>query len=408
MKKFRYTVITKEGTILEGKEEFESKEAMYLELKRRGLNVVEYEEVKEKKKIKLFKSLSELFSPDEIKAEDLFEFFYSLGIMLKSGVSFINSLMVIKRNSKKRSVKSLIDLILKSVKAGESLSSSLEKANKMYNFESFIPLIRAGERSGELSNTLLEISNNLDEKIKLKNEITTAFIYPLVLIVMSFFSVYIILVYVLPRFSVFIKNTSKGLPAFSSFLFSLSDFLVKNQTLFVLITTTILLIILFLLKDERFKKFSKNAMAKIPGIKTLIFESELLNFIEALKNMLKGGIPLLEAVEISSKNFSNDYIISQFDEVLRDLRRGNSFGSSLRKSDLLTPMVVSMIDVGEESGNLVNVLEEVKSYYLIKYREKVKKFLAVLEPLIIVLVGIIVAMILYAIYPVIMNLGEFK
>ncbi len=401
-------ILNKNGEIEEFCKEYIDINALKNDIRQNSNVLINFREKKDNKRylLRLLNSIRDLFSSKTIKDEDIYNLFYELGIILKSGVPVMRAIKIISGEINKEVLKKFLEQAIFKLKGGKSFSDILDEGKKFYNFKGFIPIIKMGEKTGNLGGSFLQISLNLERWIKIKNEIVNALIYPFLLICTSLVAIYIMLVYVIPRFEGIVKSFKVVLPFHTLILFKLSIFLNNNQQIILVTGILILLLVLIFIRNSNFKRFLNELTYKIPVVKNIKFSSESIHFLSSFSNLLSGGVPILESINLASESFTSEEIRNILRKVSLSLRKGELLADSIKEAGIFPEIIPNMLRVGEESGNLPEVLNELYNLFSERYLKKTKRLMNFLEPMVIIFIAIFIGFLIMSILPIIMNLSD--
>ncbi len=401
-------IIDKSGKIQEYNKEYTDIGTLQNDVRQNGHLLVEFKE-KKKRENPLAGILARVRTQLEsrsVRDEHIYNLFYEIGIILKAGVPVLRALHMIVDETHNTLLKRLVEDIFFHLKEGGSFSDILEKKTALYNFTPYIPIIRRGEKTGQLGESFLSIASTIEKRMQIKSEITNALIYPIILIGTGLVAVYVMLVYVIPRFETIVKSFKVVLPFHTRILFTLSIFLNKNQNLVIVGVILTLLALLILGRNPKFKEITNRVVNKIPVVRKIKFASENLDFLSTLANLLTGGVPILSAINLAAENFSASTVRDKLRHVSMSLRQGDSLASALKEADIFPEIVPNMIRVGEESGTLPQVLNELHQFMSQRFLKSTKKFMNFLEPMVIIFIALFVGLLIMSIIPIIMNISN--
>jgi type II secretory pathway component PulF len=407
---YRIKILTKENELEEYNKNFASIEELKESILRDGNILVDYKVKKSRGYffLKIISSWKKIFNPGKISDDDIYNLFYELGKMLKAGVPILDAVKMVNDSIRKEGLKKLLNDTIFQLKEGRNFSGILSENSKLYNFTPIVPVIQMGERTGRLWESFLEISSSVEGWVKIKNEITNALIYPVILLSTSFIAIYIILTYVIPKFEDIIKSFGVALPIHTRILFTLSVFLDNNKNLIAVIFILILACFLFLLKNEKFKRIINDSIYKIPVIRKIKISAEIIKFLNSLSNLLSGGVPILLSLDLASENFGSSEIRIELKKVSDNVKKGDRLADSLKDTEIFPDIVANFIKVGENSGCLPEVLHELYDMMSEKFLKKIKRYMNLLEPLIIIFVALFVGFIVITFIPIIVNLSDIN
>jgi len=405
---YHIKIINKSGQVEEYNKEYTDIGLLKNDIRQNGHLLVEFKE--KKKKITLLtkglRYMQRWSGSRSIRDEDIYNMFYEMGIILRASVPIMRAFRMIIDETRKEALKKFLEEILFKLKEGGNFSDILEKMPEVYNFTPYIPIIRRGEKTGELGESFLNIASSIEKRIQIRNEITSALIYPLILVGTGLIAVYVMMVYVIPRFEEIVKSFKVALPPHTRVLFSLSVFLNNNQDLMIVGFVILLLTLLILGRNPKFKQMGHQLLNRIPIIKTIKFSSENLQFLSTLANLLTGGVPILAAMNLSSECFTSKEVREKLKRVSMSLRKGESLANALKETDIFPEIIPNMIRVGEESGTLAEVLNELHYFMSQRFLTKTKKYMNLLEPLVIIFIALFIGLLIMSIIPIIMNISD--
>ncbi|MCU0287221.1 MAG: type II secretion system F family protein [Acidobacteria bacterium] len=409
---YQVKAMNKSGQIEDFSREYPDLGELQKDLSRSGLLLVEAKEKKQGKKqvIKKIQDLRNRLSAGTVRDEDIYNLFYELGVILKAGVPVMRAFRMIIDETGKESMKKFLEVVLFELKEGRDFSGILEgnEAARIYNFKPYIPIIRMGEKTGKLGESFLNIAASLEQSMKIKSEITNAMIYPMVLLGTSLMALYVMLIYVIPRFQSIVSSFKVVLPFHTRVLFSVSTFLNAHQDVVIIVFIVLLLVLLYFSRKPEVKLYFNRLLNKLPIIRTVKFSSENLHFLHSLSNLLSGGVPILTSLDLALESFSAEPVKNKLKNASLSLRKGESLANALKETAIFPEIVPNMVRVGEESGTLPEVLKELYNFMSERFLKKVKRYMNLLEPLIILFVALFIGLLIMTILPIILNLSDIK
>jgi type II secretory pathway component PulF len=409
---YRLKILNKAGEIEEISREYPDVAALEADVRREGFILMEFKE-KGGDRLHISKAVDKvknLVGTRGVNDEDIYNFFYEMGIVLNSGVPLTKGVRMIIDETSKVSLRNFLEQSLFQLKEGKSFSDILqmEESKRFYDFGSLIPIIKMGEKTGRLGESFLKIADNLERWIRIRSEITNALVYPVLLIGTSLLAVYIMLVFVIPRFQDIVESFKVVLPLHTKLLFKLSIFLNANQELIMITLILALLAVLALGRHPVFRRHLSALSYKIPLVKNIKFASENIRFLNSLASLLSGGVPILMSMTLASESFTSTAIRRKLSHVTLSLRKGQLLADALKESALFPEIIPNMIRVGEESGNLANVLNELYNLMSQRFLKRLKRFMNLLEPLVIMFIAVFIGLLIMSILPIIMNLSDIN
>jgi len=328
----------------------------------------------------------------KIKSREITIFTRQLASLLKSGVPILNALSIIREQSENTGLKNMLGDIYNAIKDGATFSSVLAQYPKVFAFL-YIAMIRAGEDSGSLPDALLRIADYRAKQEEIISRFRMAMAYPILMAVVGLATVIFMLTFVMPRLMKIFLNMGQDLPLPTRILITISDFL-RYKWFWVILA---LAIITFILKRQTKTKAGRLSLSRlklrIPVFGKLILKSEAGRFSRTLELLLKNGIPILRAIEIAIPVIGNEVMKNQLRQSYQELQQGGSLGKSLKNSKIFPVFMSNLISVGEESGRLDEALGEVANSYERDTDEAIRMMNSLLEPLMILAMGLIIGFI---------------
>jgi len=331
----------------------------------------------------------------KVSTKALFIFSRQLANLLKSGVTLLRALLIIEEQISNRFFRKVIYQIALGVKNGNSLSECLTEYPAIFS-TLYIALVHAGEESGNLQEMLLKVSDYQRKQEDIRSKVKMALAYPCLMTFVGIATIYFILTFVLPKMMGLFENIGESLPIPTLVLIQISQIL-RNGWLGTVFG--ILLFIFFgkqFIKSQKGRFVSSRFLLNLPLFGDLIRKTELGRFCRTLLLLLKSGVPILRALDIAIPVLNNVLLKKHMMLCKKDLAVGGTLGESIKLSQEIPTMMGHLIAVGEESGNLNEVLGEIADNYEQETDEKIKIMSTLLEPVMILVIGGIVGFIVFA------------
>jgi type IV pilus assembly protein PilC len=340
-------------------------------------------------------SLNNLFFRLNNKQKMLFA--RNLEVMTRSGMQVLDGLEILKKQSNSRAFGRMIDLLIADVKNGHYLSAGLEKYSNVFG-EFFINLIRVGETSGTLSENLKYLADELKKKDELNKKIKGAMIYPIIILIATTAIGGALIFFIFPKIIPVLNSIKVPLPAITLLFIAISGFLIKFG-LYVLGGLIALIIgFLFLLRVKAFRYKIHELILITPIISNMSKTINMITLARTLGLLLKSGVKIIEALQISANTLSNMVYQKEVNQISEGVRRGESLSKYLNSNPHLFPPIFSeMISVGENTGKLDESLLFLSNYYEAELDESTKTMSNILEPMLLLIMGVIVGAIALAI-----------
>lgn len=331
-------------------------------------------------------------------------FFRNLSMMSSAGISIVESLMLSIDEIKSNKVKEAIKVMAQNTKNGQRLSKTMTQFPKYFP-EAVVETIHMGEFSGELSQALDRIANDLEKNVDIRRKITSALAYPAVIIAVMIVIATILLLYVLPEIGKIYREMNVDLPLPTKIILSTGDFLTLHIYILLLIAAGIIIIPPFLLKIKKIHYAFDYLILKIPVFGNLIKEYNLVIFFRSIGSLIKTGVSLVDSVDVAKKTVNNDVYERAFDNIYPILLRGVPFSDTLiRFPFLFSTQTRKIIEVGERTGKLDNSFIRITNYYENSLEHKTKMMATMIEPVLMLILGVVVGGLAISIFYPIYNL----
>ena len=341
------------------------------------------------------------FSPKDfsVPQKDLLIFFRQLAVIIQSGVPLAQGIELLSENTKNEKFASLQLQISSRLQAGEELSNCLKKYPKVFA-PITIGLIEAGEAGGILDKVLDRIAALIEQQAKIKSEIKGALTYPVIILVLAISVSLGLLIFIVPTFDKMFKDMGAELPALTEFMLTLSRIVTSLQ--FFIFTPIIVIIIGYIFSkyyQTRSGRFRVDSfLLKIPLFGSLLLRSEVASLCDTLSTLIDSGIPLVEAIERCIGASSNDRVRRCLSNAIQSVKEGQELSMSIDSYNVFPKLVKSMIKIGEETGKLGFMTENLANFYKREVEEAVSSLTQAMEPMVIMVVAGIVGTIVVALY----------
>jgi general secretion pathway protein F len=394
MATFSYRASTMEGAIIEGAIEAADEKSAIERLKNTGVIPLKIAAPEEGigKRITLRSSKGNLLT-----------FTTELSALLSAGLPLDRSLNILSDISESKDMKNIIQSILKSIREGSSFSDALQRHPKVFP-RLYINMIRAGEAGGVLDVVLDKLNEFLESSKELKEHVVSVMIYPLILIITGGISIIILLTYVLPKFSIIFAELGSSLPLPTQILLTFSNILKSYWWIVLLMIIGSWFVFKNYIKSDTGRYKWDTFKLKMMG--DVIRKLETARFCRTLGTLLKSGVPLLQALNNAKDVISNQAIASAIDAVSRGAKEGKGIAIPLSDAHVFPPLALSMIKVGEETGQLDTMLMKVALTYEKSLNTAIKRFVSLLEPAMILSMGLFIGFIVISMLMAIFSITE--
>jgi type IV pilus assembly protein PilC len=392
---FQWEGMDKKGQRIKGRSVAQNEQALKSELRRQGVVATRI-----RKQSQAFKS------GGKVKAEDIAIFSRQLATMLGAGIPLVQAFEIIGAGHEKPAMQKLVLDIKSDVEGGTSLHEALAK-HPLYFDDLFVNLVEAGEQAGALEGLLDKVATYKEKSEAVKKKVKKALFYPAAVLVVAVIVTIILLIFVIPQFEDLFKGFGADLPAFTQMVINLSRF-VQSEGIYIAIVVAagFWTFFYFHKRSRRMRQFLDRMSLKLPIIGPILNKAAIARYARTLATMFAAGVPLVEALESVAGACGNivfeDAVLKMRDEVAT----GQRLQRAMENTGIFPNMVVQMIAVGEESGSLDTMAGKVATFYEDDVDAAVDSMSSLLEPLIMLILGVLVGGLVIAMYLPIFKLGS--
>ena len=397
MRKFLYNAMNSSGTITKDMVEANTLEEAKEIINQQKLVVL---------KIKEKKNINSLFRANaDLSLKQTSQFFTNFSIMMDTGITISNVIENLIDTENDKKILMFLNSLSQNLRRGESLANSMRLAKPSIELE-LVKMIEAAEVSGKLSSVLKEMNLLLSTKTMLRQKITNALIYPSFLLLVTIIVLNIILTQVVPQFAQTFQNTDASLPTITLFLFNISDF-INNYGFETLIGFTLTVLALVYLKSKKIIKSKLSEFSlKIPYLSKLIINGNYTLFCRQMSINLLSGLQIDHAIELSISSLSNLSIKNKLNHIPEEIRKGSSLSKELKLVKIFPAYSVTMISAGEESNQLIKVFDKLSIQLNTEVENSIERISKLIEPSVIIILGVVIAIIAFGILSPILTLNE--
>lgn len=383
--KFKYRAINSSGEVIEDLCFAKDRDEVIDMIKSKGLLCLAIEE-------NFQINASDFFKNKKAGLKDLVVFCKLFYTMLKAGIKISKSLEIITKNINNSKLKSSVININKDIHKGLSLSDSLENQNKVFP-PLFIEMVRAGEISGNLEEIIYRLGQYYENQYKIKNKIKSSLVYPILLILVSIAVVIFILTFVLPVFFNMFTNRGLTLPLPTRILITISDTILQEWSKLIILFSISIIVIKIFLKTNRGQVALDFLKLNTPFLKKLYINIITANFSKTLSILLSSGVPLIKSLEMTGNVLNNCLVKNKLYYETNQVEAGKQLSNSIRDLKIFPPLLDSMIQVGEETGELDEMLLTTSEFYDEELGSSLEKLTKLIEPILMIIIGLIVGFI---------------
>ncbi len=396
---YQYLAYNQSGQIVKGKLAASTKETAT-----KLLNYAGYRTVNLKLYTPFF-SLDKLLTDlSRVKPTEVIIFYQQLAMLLETGNDISSSLEILQKQMENRAFKKVLAEIISDIRGGGQLSSATGKYPGVFP-QMHSRLLSIGEQSGNLETVLTQIADDMEKEVHTARETKNALMYPIITFIVTIIVVMILLAFVLPSFSNLYSSLNAELPPITKAMISLSNSMRDNGPFIMLGLFILILAVYFYIKTERGRYNRDKILLKIPYLGRVRHLIELARCCRSLSLLFKAGLPLTEALPLISQSCDNKVVARSLNDVHRRMSGGEGLSKPMSGNKLFLPLMVQMVRVGEETGNLDNTLLTVSRSYFAEAEYKLKSVIGLIQPAMTLFIGLVVGLValsmtsaLYGIY----------
>jgi type IV pilus assembly protein PilC len=397
---FSYQARDASGRIISGNQDALNEDNAVTSLMSRGLMVLSLQ-----KKSVVSRTKKRVWT---VKETDLVLFTRQLATMIEAGISLVQALTALYEQSdpkRQRSLRHVISDVIARVQGGETFNESIAKHPRVFN-RLFVSMVKAGEAGGLLAEILDRLAGFLEASARLRKKVKSAMTYPVIVLSIAFAITTFLIVRVVPVFGEIFKDFGAKLPAPTQFLIDVSDFVRGNWYFLVLGIGGAIFGIRMFLRSKRGKQLTDKWKLKMPVFGPLVHKICMSRFSRTFAQLIRSGVPILEVLDIVGATSGNHVIESSIKSVSEDVERGDNLSVALSKKSIFPPMLLRMVAAGESTGKIDTMLEKMADFWDEEIEATLDALTSLIEPMLIVFLGVIVGGIVIAMFLPIFKLNE--
>jgi type IV pilus assembly protein PilC len=397
---FSYQARDMSGKIVSGIQDALNEDNAVTSLMSRGLMVLSLQQ-----KANASKSKKKVWT---VKETDLVLFTRQLSTMIEAGISLVQALTALYDQcdpKRQRNLRQIISDVTTRVQGGETLHESIAKHPRVFD-RLFVSMVKAGEHGGLLAEILDRLAGFLEASARLRKKVKSAMTYPVIVICIAFAITTFLIVKVVPIFGEIFKDFGSKLPAPTQFLIDVSDFMRSEWYFLILGVGGTFFGIRFFLRSSGGKKFADRWKLKLPIFGPLIHKICMSRFSRTFAQLIRSGVPILEVLDIVGGASGNHVIETSINGVSADVEKGDNLSVALSKKPIFPPMMLRMVAAGEATGKIDTMLEKMADFWDEEIEAMLDALTSLIEPLLIVFLGVIVGGIVIAMFLPIFKLNE--
>jgi general secretion pathway protein F len=397
-----FKAVNQQGKIEQGVRDAIDENQLLLELQSQGLIPIKIDVSKNKTFLGF--SLGEF--KRSLSSKEIVNFTGELATLVEAGLPLDRSLtLLIEVTENNKSLHTVVVNLLERIKAGKSLVDSLEMELNVFT-KFYLNMVRAGEMGGDLGGVLHKLFDYLERSQNLKEKVTSALIYPVMLLLMSIASMLVMLVFVVPQFKDMFESAGQSLPIPTQIVVAVADFVKLYWWLGMLSVLVIIQLINWQLSNPIRKKRIDGYLLKTPLIGEVLLVKEVAVFSRTLGTLLSNGVSILKAIVIVKEIISNSLLVDVIGKTENKIKEGSTLSLALAEFDVFPKLSIQMIKMGEETGRLEEMLIKIADIYDKQLSNSIQRMLSLLEPTLIIFLGLIIGGIIVSILLAILSVND--
>lgn len=387
VKKFSYQATDVNGKTVRGQEMAEDYQDLQQKLKEKNLYVTRYRDLGANDAVDV---------KYRFKTKEVSFISRQLASMTSAGLSLVRALYILQEQQEKPKAKRVLLDIYEEVQKGKSFSEVLESKPGVFP-DLFVSMVAAGEASGTLDQILIRVSDHFANANKTNNKVKGALVYPVILLVLALAVIILMFTAILPTFANMMSPDD--MTPLSRAMLSFSDSLINHWYIYLIVIGVIILLVWVGRKTPAVKLKMDELILRMPKVGKLISTIYTGRFARNMSNLYAAGLQMVDCIEKSVSVLGNSYVNKRFEEVVDNIKLGESMSKAVEKTGIFEGMFTSIIFVGEESGTLDTILSKAADYYEEEGDTAITKLVGMLEPVMIIIMGVAIGLVLAAIFP---------
>ncbi|MGC9363226.1 MAG: type II secretion system F family protein [Fidelibacterota bacterium] len=398
MPDFAYIALNPGGRKIKGVLSAQSANQLALQLQKKSLTMLSAKPVNQPaaKETKVSQNSFFTFSKP-IKSEDIIVFFRQLSTMVDAGVQLVDGLDILENQSENPTFKKVVAAIRQDLESGENFSKALSKYEKVFSTLA-ISMIKAAEIGGNLAGILSQLATYVEDKDKIEKKIKSAVSYPKFILIFFLLVVAAVMFALVPKFQGIFASFGAELPGPTLIIIAISNFMKDNLLIEIGLVAALIFGFKIMQKNPKGRLLLDTFVFRVPIFGSMLKKSVIARFSKTLGTLTSNNVPLVEALGIAAETSNNVLIIQMIDDVRNRISGGSSLAKAMQEQTLFPEMMVKMIAVGEEAGSLATMLEKVSEFYDRQFNTSVDSLSAVIEPILMIGLGILALVVVLALY----------
>jgi len=387
MARFTYTALTKDGKTINGSAEAVSKESLIASLHKQAINPLV---VKQADNFKFMFGAKNR----KVKLKDLVVFTRQLSTMISASVPLNRALSTLQEQTNDKYFKSVISNIAKDIEGGIAMGDAFAKYPNIFS-DIYVNMVRAGEAGGILDEILDRLATQVEKEASIHRKIKGAMMYPMVIGSITVVAFFGIMIFIMPKITKIINNLTPGakLPIYSQIMLNTSSFVQKYAIFIIFAIVLIIFVIRYYIHTPNGKFKYHLLLLKTPIVKDIITKIAVARFARTFASLMSAGVSVLESLNVTGGAIGNEVIEAELRDAAKEIKNGKQLSEPLSKSKYFPPIISQMLAVGEETGQIDKVLIRVANFYDEEVDTVINSMSALIEPLMIIVLGAVVGLI---------------
>lgn len=388
---FTYNAVNLKGDYTTGNIDATDRAAVIKTLSSQGLRPLSVKEQSGTSSV----ALLQMISGGRVKSDDLVIFTRELSAMVGAGVPLLRALTSLRDHGDSPALRKLLSGIIKDVEGGDQLGDALAKHPNTFN-DIYVNMVRAGEAAGILDDILKRLAYQQEKNATIRKKIKSAMTYPMVLVGITVLSFFGLMLFVIPQIGKILTDLGgedAQLPALTSFMLALSGLMINYWFIIIPLIIAGVIAMLRYVKTPVGKRILHTVVLKIPALKTIIMKIAIARFARTFSALIGAGVPVLEALDVTSRAVGNVVYEKSLTDAAKAVESGSTLSSEIEKNPLFPAIVPQMLAVGEETGQTDTILVKVADFYEEEVDVAIDGISAIIEPVMIVFMGVMVGLI---------------
>ncbi len=396
---FKYKSVDDKGINKEGEIDAPNRDMAISALQRRGLVIISINEQGEKK------SILNISFFERVKPKDVVILSRQISTLFEAQVSALKAFTMLSANTENKLLGSKLVKVTEDLQSGVSISGSLARHPDVFS-DFYINMVKVGEETGKLNQTFLHLADYLDRQYALTSKTRNALIYPAFVIVTFFVVMTLMFVVVIPKLAIILKDSGQAIPVFTRVIIFVSDMFVNYGFFFLIFLVLVAVWIWRMSTTEKGKIYLDKLKLAVPAIGNLYRKLYLSRITDNLDTMLTSGVPIVRSIDITSDTVGSHIYKDLLKEVAEGVKSGLTLSAAFEKhSEYIPPITIQMVQVGEETGSLGNILKTLTNFYKREVDDAVDTLVGLIEPVMIVVLGLGVGILLVSVLMPIYNMA---